>query len=239
MSTIPLIILTTSVYTKNIVGMKQCDPEARLECYLKSIKNWIENTKLNIILVENTGYKFNEFKEFENNRFEIITFTRNDISATDQAFLFNTNRNEGRSKGQHELYEINYVYNNSKILKNINPTHIIKITGRYYIPDFESIINEKLRLEHLAIFQQFPMPCEISGCHINYFSELFKFPAVMKIDLVEEVYFNRKALFTKNINNSKRFTKEALEDDDKLILPKLKLAYPVQQGGTHTIMQNL
>ena len=65
---------------------------------LKKEDKLIQNTKLNIIVVENSGYKFDEFKEFENNRFEIITYTKNDISLTDQEILFNNKRNEGKSK---------------------------------------------------------------------------------------------------------------------------------------------
>ena len=70
-----LIILTCTVnvnYYKHF--LYQTNPNDRLECYLKSIKQWLENTNIKICVIENSGYTFpelNEYKEKYSDRFEI------------------------------------------------------------------------------------------------------------------------------------------------------------------------
>ena len=46
-------------------------------------------------------------------------------------------------KGHHELYAINYAYNNSKIIKTCD--YLIKITGRYFIPTFENTLLKEIQ----------------------------------------------------------------------------------------------
>ena len=44
------------------------------------------------------------------------------------------------AKGQHEMYSIQYAIQNSKFIKESD--YIIKLTGRYFIPEFENKIIE-------------------------------------------------------------------------------------------------
>ena len=73
-----LIVLTSTVNINNYKShLQQRDPGERLTCYIKSITQWLEQTKLKICLIENSGYKFpelNEYREKYSHRFEIITF---------------------------------------------------------------------------------------------------------------------------------------------------------------------
>ena len=46
------------------------------------------------------------------------------------------------SKGDHELLAINYAYNNSNLIKNSK--FLFKITGRYYVPELEGLLNWSL-----------------------------------------------------------------------------------------------
>ena len=56
-----LIILTSTVNINHYKHfLHQRDPVERLNCYLKSIKQWLEKTNLKICLVENSGYTFPE-----------------------------------------------------------------------------------------------------------------------------------------------------------------------------------
>jgi len=75
------IILTTTVHvTKN--SAFQVDKMERINTYLKSIHLWLKKTDFNIIVVENSGYSFeeleNELKIYKG-RFEIHTYNEADI----------------------------------------------------------------------------------------------------------------------------------------------------------------
>lgn len=96
------IILTVCVNPQNVTQLKMVDKKERLEIYLKSIKQWLENTNLNIIVVENSNYQFPElqkYKEIYKNRFEIITFDI--MKQNDTQEIINS-----KEKGRFELYSI-------------------------------------------------------------------------------------------------------------------------------------
>jgi hypothetical protein len=69
-----IIILTTTVFIQEKVYIYQKDPQERINTYLKSIKQWITKTNFKIIVVENSGYQFDELKEYLSDKFEIISF---------------------------------------------------------------------------------------------------------------------------------------------------------------------
>jgi hypothetical protein len=83
-------------------------------------------TNFKIIVVENSGYPFDELKEFLSDKFEIISFDESQLS--DANYLIGN-----ISKGSSELFAINYSIKNSKIIDSRD--FIIKVTGRYYIPN--------------------------------------------------------------------------------------------------------
>ena len=113
------IILTSTVYVQNKSFIYQTDPEERIKIYKDSINKW-KNTNLKIVIVENSGYPFNEFKQLISDRFEIISFNESEINTPND------------SKGLGELFSINYAFKNSKIIKKGD--FIVKITCRYFIP---------------------------------------------------------------------------------------------------------
>ena len=128
------IILTTTVnVTKH--SAFQIDKQDRISTYLKSIRLWLKNTNLNIIVIENSGHEFEELTEelhLYKNRFEIITFRESQSNYPEfQIHL--------QSKGGLEINSIHYAYNKSIFLKK--SLFIIKITGRFFINNFEKFIN--------------------------------------------------------------------------------------------------
>lgn len=159
------IILTSTVY----VNPKKCylyqtDPNERLQTYLKSILQWIHNTNFNIVLVENSGYLFEELKMFQNKRFEIITFKEDELPETE--FI----RND-IAKGSSEMFSINYAFNNSKIINNSQ--FILKITARFFIPELENYLKMYNLNMADCLSQNNPDRCEMVGCHYNHFSTIF------------------------------------------------------------------
>jgi hypothetical protein len=93
-----LIILTCTINVNhNKSYIYQQNPNDRLECYLKSIKQWLELTNFNICVIENSGYKFLELDEYTkkyNDRFEILTFNELNLTNGLEHLIYNC------SKGQ-------------------------------------------------------------------------------------------------------------------------------------------
>ena len=190
------IILTCTVNVHdNINTLKMKNADERKNIYLKSIKNWLYKTNFNIIVVENSGYSFPELKQ------ELIKF-KNRFEIISKHIILNDS-----SKGIHEIYAINYAYNNSKLIKLLDENSIvIKVTGRYFIPQLEEYIGQN---SFNIITQNNPKNCEMLGCKKKYFNNLFN----MNIEkfmffpvYIENVYFKRTSLFPKNeVLNSKLF----------------------------------
>lgn len=241
-----VIVLTCTVNTQpHINWLKQRDSSERLKMYLDIIIKWLINSKLQIVVIENSGIDLkNEISEHYphfnindySDRFESISFSYNSIPIKDKHFL-----DAHEAKGHHELYAINYAHNNSKLIKECD--YLIKITGRYFIPKLEIILIDKL-INHcdkvknhnnkvtsnINIIRQSQKwrgwnRCEVLGCHISNFDDLFKYPS--HNDMLEEEYTDR-------INNLKKENYEYQIYD----LPLLKLDKPTKQG-VGTIIEKL
>ena len=176
------MILTTTVNIHdNINFNEQNNNKQRLEIYLNKINKWLTNTNFNIIVVENSNYKFDELPE-NNERFEKIIFDISNVKDKNEYFLKNNN-----AKGQYENYSINYAYQHSNIIKSSD--YIIKITGRFFVPNLEKILLEQLNQYNYKFIRQIKHnKCEIVGCHKDKFTELFKFP--VEDNHVESSYQN-------------------------------------------------
>jgi len=162
------IILTTTVFVnRKIKYLYQTDPKSRLNLYLESIKNWLTKTELQIIVVDNSGYSFNELsteKEKYKDRFEVITFKENELNLC--KYL---RKNE--SKGASEMFSINYAFNRSRL--NEKTTFMIKVTGRFFIDGLEAFLKKHDLTKFSALRQNDKNRCEMVGCHRDYFWYIF------------------------------------------------------------------
>jgi hypothetical protein len=204
------IILTTTVYTQDKCYLYQKNHEERLENYLKSIKQWI-NSPFKIIVVENSGYTFPEFQQSD--RFEIITF--NESTLHEAKYLIGNN-----SKGASELFSINYSIKNSKILTPGD--FIIKVTGRYFIPDFEKCLLNLNLFD--AIIQNDRSSCEIIGCSFEQKDLVFNTSDILDGSPCNHIEF----LYKKRIELLNKV----------LILKKLNIS-PTKMGGANVIRNSL
>lgn len=229
-----VILLTCTVNTQpHISWLEQRDSNERLTMYLNIIIKWLTETKLQIVVIENSGINLkneliNKFPDFNVNkyldRFESITYEYNNMSTEDKQFL-----DSHEAKGHHELYAINYAHTNSKLINKCN--YIIKITGRYFITNLENILEDKLNQNEKINFIRQSLKwrgwnrCEVLGCHLDNFNELFNYPS--NNDMVEEEYTNRVNNLLKNRVDYHFFE-----------LPLLKLDKPTKQG-VGKLMKNL
>ena len=162
------IILTSNVNVNfNKYHIFQTDKNERIFTYIKSILQWLQKTNLNIVLVENSGYNFNELnkeKELYKDRFEVITFNEKEVE--DAKYLENN-----KSKGDSELFSIYYAFRNSNLIKSSN--FIIKVTCRFFIPEFEDFLSKYNLNDYDCLTQYDRDRCEIVGSHYKNFLFIF------------------------------------------------------------------
>lgn len=107
-------------------------------------------------------------------------------------------------KGRHEIFSINYAYKFSSLLKMSN--FIIKITGRFYIPEFESFLSGYNLDNYDCLVQNNDSRCEIVGSHIKNFFEIFNSSDIFS-EHIEEVFVRRMSIY-QNILRCKIFNIE-------------------------------
>ena len=173
------IILTSTVnvnLAKSHIFQKNVD--SRLETYLKSILQWLNKTSFNIVLVENSGYTFDELnneKDIFKDRFEVISFKESEMQ---QANYLKIND----SKGSSEVFAIDYAYQHSKIIHSSN--FIIKITCRYFIPELEEYLSNFDLNNYDCLTQNNRDRCEMVGAHYNNFTFIFGLSAYFHIERI-------------------------------------------------------
>ena len=190
------IILTSTVnvnLAKSHIFQKNVD--SRLETYLKSILQWLNKTSFNIVLVENSGYTFDELnneKEIFKDRFEVITFKESEMQEAN--YLKNND-----SKGSSEVFAIDYAYQHSKIIHSSN--FIIKVTCRFFIPELEKYLSNFDLNNYDCLTQNNRNRCEMVGSHRNNFLFIF---GITMFSHFEIIWKERTSRF-KNILVCKEF----------------------------------
>jgi hypothetical protein len=145
------------------------DSLERINTYTKSIKKWLYETSLPIIVVENSGYEFSELefeKEMFKERFELVLFNENELK--EASYL-----KDNYSKGTHEVFSIYYAKRQSKLIAQSECNFIIKVTGRFFIPDFEKYLKNYDLSKIKALRQNNELSCQIVGSDIEQFNFIF------------------------------------------------------------------
>jgi len=175
-----IILTTTVIVNREKTNTVDSSPIQRIKIYMKSIVEWLEKTNFKIVVVENSGYPFHElapYLEKYNHRFELIKF--NEKLMSDDFFDYHTasclrikTDYLYSSKGGSEMLSINHAKDKSKLIKNVN--FIFKLTGRYFIPNFEEYLTKKINIYSFVGFRQNnEKRCELIGVHKDYFDDLF------------------------------------------------------------------
>lgn len=118
-----IVLLTTAVSNSSNTIL---DTEYRKKLYLTQITKWLNETNFTIVVVESSGY---DFPEISNDRLHKISFIINEKLP---------------SSSQYEAISILYAINHIKdcdFFKNC--THILKVTGRYFLNNIEEHLNSK------------------------------------------------------------------------------------------------
>ena len=161
-----IVLLTSTVY----VNLKkwclyQNDATVRIQTYLTSIRKWLTKTKFHIVVVENSGYTFPELedeKEKYKDRFEVVT-----LDETIEPVHF---RNDA-SKGASEMFSIHYAFTQSTKIRSAS--FIIKVTGRFFIPELEAYLAKYDLTAYECLTQHDRDRCEMVGCRPSHFFRIF------------------------------------------------------------------
>jgi hypothetical protein len=132
-------------------------------------------TNFPIVVVENTGYTFEEWniwKEQYKHRLEIISFRECDLENANYL-------KDNDSKGASEIFAIEYAYLHSKMIREYS--FLIKITGRFFIPDLESFLSMYNLDLFIALNQHDIDECQMVGVHLKYFYMVF-YPVLLDKD---------------------------------------------------------
>ena len=109
-----IILLTTAVN----------NDEERKQIYINAINKWLNNTSFDIFVVESSNYNFDEI---QNDRLHVYTFKFNEKLNSSSQYEANS-----------ILNILNNIKNNDKYKES---THILKVTGRYYLDNIETVLN--------------------------------------------------------------------------------------------------
>lgn len=192
------IILTSTVNVNTKDSYFLTDSSERLNQYIKSVRLWLENTKYNIVLVENSGYAFQELSEEREKyceRFEILSLKGMDEAPEVIVAL--------KDKGLHELFSINYALNNSRLIHKSK--FVIKVTGRYYIPGFEAYTNTFNLDLYDCIVQNGYLSnsrCEMFGCQLKHSRDVFSL--TLEPEYLTYPYNVVESIYKKRIEKCKR-----------------------------------
>jgi len=117
-----IVLLTTCVKTPS---NSLDDQEYRTTLYKTQIQKWLNNTNYEIVVVESSGC--NSFSELESNkRLHVYTTIITNCGSSSQ------------SEASSMLYVLDQIKNEDFY---IHCTHILKVTGRYYLQNIEHILD--------------------------------------------------------------------------------------------------
>ena len=130
-----IVLLTTAVSN---VNNTISDTEYRKELYNSNILKWLNNTNYIIVVVESSGY---DFPDIVHDRLYKISFK------------FETGL---ASSSQYEAQSIIYALEKIKNTDFYNNcTHILKVTGRYFLENIEEHLNSQLQDKDLYLQKHF------------------------------------------------------------------------------------
>lgn len=172
------IVLVTTAINNPLNTIK--DSNFRKLLYINQIKKWLNETNYVIVVVESSGYKF---PEIEHERLYKVIFNINDF--LDDLFS---------SSSQYEAISISRALED---IRNkdfyINCTHILKVTGRYFLKDITNHLNNVEQNKDLYLQKHFNF--NKNWQHSEYYGikkelyDLFIEGGVKKIGLMEVKLF--------------------------------------------------
>jgi hypothetical protein len=163
-----IIVLTTCVtpiaYIRNETEINE-----RKQQYENSIRDWINKTTYPIFVVENSGHDFKNLQEEFKNKNRLFVYS------------YKTTESVTNSIGEHK--SLKYVLDNAQNNEEYKKCqYILKVTGKYFLPNIENVLNDKTKPEYTIYLQKYRKTnvvdpeqnyqnSEYFGMHKNTFNE--------------------------------------------------------------------
>lgn len=179
-----LVLLTTCVKTPSNSIEEQT---YRIDLYKQQIQKWLNNTNYHIVVIESSGY-----------------YICNDIIGNERLHSYTTTITNCGSSSQSEASSMLYVLDQ---IKNeafyINCTHVLKVTGRYYLQNIEHIL-ENYSLQNMNMYVQQHKNISIRWQHTEYYgikknllNEFLK--TVVVTGLMENKFYDFISMYRKTV----------------------------------------
>lgn len=136
-----IILLTTAIHVNG-------ESEYRKKIYKKQILNWLYYTNYYIYVIESTGVNLN----IKHERLKYVSFHLPKLASSSQ------------SEATSILYILNSIKNDPVY---INCTHILKVTGRYFLHNINSVLNNSI--QDLDVYLQHHCNHSIKSQNTEYF----------------------------------------------------------------------
>jgi hypothetical protein len=153
-----IVLLTTCIKTTPLNSIS--NQEYRTELYKEQIQKWLNNTNYEIVVVESSGS--DSFSDLEcNNRLHVYKTIVTDCGSSSQ------------SEANSIMYVLGQIQNEDFYL---NCTHILKVTGRYYLQNIQHILQNYPK-QDMNMYVQQHKNSNIRWQHTEYYGikkELFK-----------------------------------------------------------------
>jgi hypothetical protein len=157
------ILLTTTTKRTTPMTHGLWNTSDRAVWYERSLSLWNqdEESRKAVVVVQNSP----PFTTYEH--LEMIRFTHTKRHEKTYCGKVTT------AMGEHELISIQKALEQSRILKNA--THVVKVTGRYYIPSIFKFLNV-LPTTKIIHMNGFAGGCQIMGCRKDVCPQLWRCP---------------------------------------------------------------
>lgn len=124
---LPVLLFTSCVTPGNMSFTVISDPGQRRAEYIDSLQYYLDNTNYRIVVVDNSGYTYDEFSDVDPSRLEILSFYGNDYP-------------KGLGKGYGEGMIIRHAIENSVILKGYDGP-VAKVSGRHMVQNIRLLTS--------------------------------------------------------------------------------------------------
>jgi hypothetical protein len=134
--------------------------------YNHSLNLWNQDDTIrnHLIAVENSGAKFGSRRNY----LEVIGFQHN------PTYEIKHCKHRTKKMGEHELISLHEAMHRAKRMRNA--THVLKVTGRYYIPGLVNLLRG-ISPEHEIIHMHgYAGGCEVMGCRVDICPKLWACP---------------------------------------------------------------
>ena len=151
----------------------------RLRWYERSLRLWNADVSQRhaVVVVDSAAGRLQSSTKFPHLESVVFRHTNDeDLRVCGNRFARGTTI---RSMGEHELVGIETAMQNSSRINSVRTTHILKITGRYYVPGLAGYLQNLTR-DHWLIERSSPFAhteCRIMGCRKGDFCKhIFRCP---------------------------------------------------------------